>query len=177
MTDSPFQDAVAIDTNVFIHLLNPQENAESHINELLKKLQMAQVSLIVDESGRVSGEYRNRIEPIIRESDDTRDEIYILRYWILNCPRLATKLVLNDALMTAIRDVIVELDQAVDRILVYVALRQGKVLISNDRMNIVLGPPSESTERRRRLLRNTRHFRSGDADILTSLEAYARIQA
>ena len=177
MTDSPFQDAVAIDSNVFIHLLNPQENAKSHINELLKDLQMAQVSLIVDESGRIGGEYRNRIEPIIRKSDDIRDEIYILRYWLLQCPRLITEVVLGDALMTAIRRVIVELDQAVDRILVYVALRQGKSLISNDRMNIVVGPSSESTERRRRLLRNTRRFRSGDADILTSLEAYARIQA
>ena len=177
MTDSPFQDAVAIDTNVFIHLLNPQENAESHINELLKNLHIAQVSLIVDECGRIGSEYRNRIEPIIWESDDIRDEIYILRYWLLQCPRLATELVLTDTLMTAIRGVIIELDQAVDRILVYVALRQGKILISNDRMNIVVGPPSESTERRQRLLRNTRRFRSGDADILTSLEAYARIQA
>ena len=177
MTDSPFQDAVAIDTNVFIHLLNPQENAESHINGLLKNLQMAQVSLIVDDSERILGEYNNQIGPMIRESDDTRNEIHILRYWILNCPRLTTRLVLNDALMTAIRGVIVEPDQAVDRILVYVALRQGKVLISNDRMNIVLGPPSESTERHQRLLRNTRGFRTGDADILTSLEAYARIQA
>ncbi len=61
MTDSPFQDAVAIDTNVFIHLLNPQENVESHINELLKNLQLAQVSLIVDESGRILGEYNNQI--------------------------------------------------------------------------------------------------------------------
>ena len=175
MTDSPFQVAVAIDTNVFIHLLNPQENAESHINGLLKNLQMAQVSLIVDESGRIGGEYRDRIEPIIRKSDDIRDEIFILRYWLLQCPRLTSELVLSDALMTAIKRVIEELDQAVDRILVYVALRQGKVLITNDRMNIVLGPPSESTERRQRLLRNTRRFRSGDADILTSLEAYARI--
>ena len=25
MTNSPFQDAIAIDTNVFEHLLNPQE--------------------------------------------------------------------------------------------------------------------------------------------------------
>ena len=177
MTDSPFQDAVAIDTNVFIHLLNPQENIESHINELLKDLQTAQVSLIVDESGRILGEYNNRIGPMIRQSDDMRDEILILRYWTLNCPRLTTKLVHNDALMTAIRGVIVELDQTVDRILVYVALLRGKALISNDRMNIVLGPPSESTERRQRLLRNTRRFRSGDAEILTSLEAHARIQA
>ena len=177
MSDSPFHDAVAIDTNVFIHLLNPQENVDSHINNLLKDLQMLQVNLIVDESSRIQREYRNQIEPIIRKSDDIRDEIYILRYWLLQCPRLTTELVLNDALMTAIKGVIVELDQNVDRILVYVALRQGKALISNDRMNIVVGPPSESSERRQRLLRSTQRFRTGDADILTSLEAHARIQA
>ena len=177
MTDSPFQDAVAIDTNVFIHLLNPKENIKSHINELLKDLQTAQVSLIVDENGRILGEYNNLIGPMIRQSDDIRDEILILRYWTLNCPRLTTKLVHNDELMTAIRGVIVEPDQTVDRILVYVALRRGKALISNDRMNIVQGPSSESTERRQRLLRNTRRFRSRGAEILTSMEAHARIQA
>ncbi len=175
MTTSPFKDAVAIDTNVFEHILNCQENTHSHINELLQHLQNQVVSLIVDDRGRIAGEYNNRIGPIIRKSDDIREAIYILRYWVLNCPRLATRLVLNDALMKAIRGVIVELDQAVDRIFVYVALRQGRVLISNDRMNIVEGPPSESPERRHRLLQDTSKFRTGDADILTSLDAHARI--
>ena len=82
MTDSPFQDAVAIDTNVFIHLLNPRENVESHINELLKNPQMAQVSLIFDEEGRILGEYNNQIGPMIMESDDMRDEIHILDFLV-----------------------------------------------------------------------------------------------
>ena len=39
MTIGPFEDCVAIDTNVFEHLLNPEMNPGSHINELLAYLQ------------------------------------------------------------------------------------------------------------------------------------------
>ena len=86
MTSSPFQDAVAIDTNVFMHLLNPHENVGSHINKLLEYLQAQDAHLIIDSNNRILGEYNHHIAPIIVKNDDTRNEIYILRYWILNAP-------------------------------------------------------------------------------------------
>ena len=177
MTSSPFQDAVTIDTNVFEHLLNPQENADFHINELLAHLQKAEVHLVVDKGRRIANEYNHRIGPRIASGDDTRNEIYILRYWMEFVQRDEVQVSGSDNLMIAIRHVIIEPRENVDRIFAYVTLRQGKVLISNDRMNIVTGPPSESSERRHRLLQDTSRFRTGDADILTSLEAHARIQA
>ena len=176
MTTSPFQDAVAIDTNVFEHILNPQENGGYHINGLLSHLQEHKARLIVDAGNRIFGEYRHRIAPIIQRSDDTGNEIYLLRYWLLDAPRLTIAVVGNDELMTAIRKVIIEVQEAVDRIFVYVAFKQGRVLVSNDRMNIVLGPNSESTQRRDRLLGDTKRFRPRDAAILTSQEAHATIQ-
>ena len=175
MTASPFQDAVAIDTNIFEHILNPQENLDDHINALLRHLQEQEACLIVDDSNRIFGEYNHRIGPIILRSDDTRNEIYLLRYWLLNAPRLFTSVVGNDELMTKIGQVIIELREAVDRIFCYVAFRNGRVLISNDRMNIVLGPPSESSARRNRMLHETRRLRPPGADILTSQEAYGKI--
>ena len=175
MTESPFQDSVAIDTNVFEHILNPQENIDSHINALLTHLQELQVCLIVDDSARIFGEYNHRIGPIIQKADDTRNEIYLLRYWLLNAPRLNTPVSGNDPLMTAIRRVVIELAEAVDRIFCYVALINGRVLITNDRMNIVFGPPNESPPRRARILNGTRRWRLQGADILTSQEAYGLV--
>ena len=35
MITAPFGDCVAIDTNVWVHLLNPQDNVNSHIDRLL----------------------------------------------------------------------------------------------------------------------------------------------
>ena len=176
MTASPFQDSVAIDTNVFEHILNPQENLDSHINALLTHLQERNICLIVDDRSRIFGEYDHRIGPIIRKSDDVRNEIYLLRYWILNAPRLPTPVVGNDELMTKIRQVIIEPGEAVDRIFCYVAMRNGRLLISNDRMNIVIGPPSESPPRRVRMINSTRSLRlPPGAGILTSQEAYGNI--
>lgn len=175
MTASPFQGAVAIDTNVFEHILNPQENLEYHINALLTHLQEKKACLIVDDGSRILGEYNHRIGPIIQNSDDTGNEIYLLRYWILNSPRLPTSVVGNDELMTKIGQVIIEPGEAVDRIFCYVAFRNGRVLISNDRMNIVFGPQNESPARRVRMINNTRRLRPPGTNILTSQEAYGKI--
>ena len=180
MTSSPFQDAVAIDTNVFEHLLDPQENADLHINKLLVFLHELGTSLIVDNGKRISNEYNHRIGPRIANQYDTRNEIYILRYWVEYAPRQEVQVFGADTLMTAIGNVIVELREAVDRIFVYVAFRQGKVLISNDKAHIVDGPVTERGRypRRHRLLSETRRWRRtrpDDADILTSIEAHGKI--
>ena len=177
MTDNPLKDAVAIDTNVFEHILNPQENVDSHITELLSHLQERNVSLIVDQSGRVAGEYLNQLSALIGRSDDIGIEISILRYWIRRACRIPITVTLNDNMMTAIRRVIIEPSENVDRIFVYIAFKRGNLLISNDRTHIVVGPVREAgqSERRSRLKRETRRTRQPGADILTSEEAHAEI--
>ena len=177
MTDNPFKDAVAIDTNVFEHILNPQENVDSHITALLSHLQERNIGLIVDHGNRISGEYLNELSETISQNDDVGNEISILRYWILYAPRTDVKVTLNDNMMTAIRSVIIEPSENVDRIFVYVAFKQGNVLISNDLTHIVVGPTGEGSKsaRRHRLLRQTRRMHSPGAAILTSREAHAKI--
>ena len=177
MTNSPFQDAIAIDTNVFEHLLNPQENRGGHINRLLTHLIEECVALLLDKDGRIWGEYLNRIGPILENSDDRGAEIYILRYWIVDPPRLHSAVDLSDGLMTIIKRVIPEHSATVDRNLVYVALLKGRVLVSNDRTHIVCGPGRESGQipRRDRLKRSSRRMRPKGGDILTSQEAEAMI--
>ena len=176
MTTSPFQDAAGIDTNVFEHLLNRKNNTKNHINHLLIHLQQQGIALLVDAGGRIAGEYDNQLGPIIRRTDDERNEIYILRYWMEYADRREVAVNGSGQLMTAIRGIIKDPADAVDRIFVYVAFHQGRWLISNDMADIVEGPARERTPRRNRLRQGTRRFRPDGADILTSLEAHVAIQ-
>ena len=177
MTNDPFKDAVAIDTNVFEHIMNPQQNVASHISELLSYLQERKIGLIVDQSGRVAGEYLNQLAALIGRSDDIGIEISILRYWIRRACRIPVTVTLNDDMMTAIKRVIIEPSENVDRIFVYIAFKRGNLLISNDRTHVVIGPGREAgqSERRSRLKQETRRTRQSGADILTSEEAHAKI--
>ena len=177
MTDAAFEDCIAIDTNVFIHLFDSTWNTDSHINKLLEHFQQQCIELIVDDRGRIAGEYDHQITPRIQSSDDTRNEIQMLRYWMLFAPRKKVRLDNRDRLMQAIRIVVIEPSENVDRIFVYVAFKAGKTLITNDLMHIVEGPDTERTPRGQRLLRSTRRLRHRDADILTSREAYDGICA
>lgn len=178
MNTSPFQGAVGIDTNVFEHLLNKENNAENHINHLLTHLQQQSIALLVDDGDRIAGEYNHHLDPIIRRADDERNEIFILRYWMTVAPRYEVTVNGAGQLMTTIRRVIKEPSEAVDRIFVYICISEGKILVSNDEMHIVIGPTRESRlgERRQRLLRDSRGIRPNGADILTSKAAHAAIQ-
>ena len=177
MTVFPFQDAVAIDTNVFEHLLNPEHNADKHIGRLLGYLQSNKTSLMVDNRGRITGEYSVHIMPIIKNAKETGNEVYLLRYWIAKENQLCTTVELQDELMKEIKRVVKEPNELADQTFVYVAFKRGRGLISNDRKHIVDGPPRENKQGRRadRLLRETKRVRPDGAEILTSQEAHARI--
>ena len=175
MTPDPLDDCVAIDTNVWIHLLNPQDNADSHIDRLLDYLRRRGIALIVDDQGEIEKEYWKSVLPRLQGMDETRNERYLLRY-CLNAPRRTVALNELDDLMKAIARVICEPDKGIDRTFVYVALRIGRILISNDMRDIVQGHGGETQAwRRDRLLRITEEIRPEGADILTSLEAYEKI--
>ncbi len=175
MTGGPFQDAVGIDTNVFVHLLNPQNNPDGHINGLLRHLAEQRVALLMDGGGRIAGEYERSITPLIRGLDEARNERQILRYWMAFAPSRKVEVSEGDALMVGIGQVISG-DAAVDRIFVYVAFKEGKVLISNDERDIVFGSDRARgyVPRRERLLQITQDCRPPGADILTAREAYEK---
>ena len=177
MTSTPFQDCVAIDTNVFVHLLNPEQNADSHISRLLVHLQSQSLALITDDRGRIADEYERIITPMVENLDESLNERYVLLYWTQYAMCCNVPLDMQDRMMQAIRGVITETSENVDRIFVYVAFKKGKLLITNDEMHIVFGPTRERgrTPRRDRLLRATRRHCPDGADILTSKEAHDKI--
>ena len=171
MRDILISNLIAIDTNVFQHLLNSQNNSDYHISQLLEYLRCLGTSLLVDDKGAIFGEYCRQLVPTIHNADDSREEIYILRYWILNAPRLRVS-VTRDQLMIQIRKVIIEFENT-DRTFVYVAFKQGTALVTNDRSHIVDGPGSGSTFRRDILRKKTAKLCPQTARIMTSEEAHA----
>ena len=171
-------DYIAIDTNVFEHLLNPQENTDNHIETLLISLAGDGVNLIVDEDRRIENEYEHRIGPMLKiTSDENIQNVLLLQLWIESQidNRKRVSVSNNDPLMTAIKGVITE-HEAVDRIIVYVAFKSDRILITNDRRHIIEGGPRERSKRRETLLRNTRRRRPNKkSEILSSTEAAARV--
>ena len=175
MTNFPFLDAVAIDTNVFVHLRNPEQNPDCHIHHLLGVLAEQSVELLVDDGSVVRQEHVRNVIPMLEGRSVNGAEAYLLQYFMdANFQR---RVVVNrqDRLMIAINGVIFEQSKNADRTLVYVAFHEGKWLISNDRTDIVEGPAGEGTPRRNRLLRETRRLRPDGAQILTSKEAHAKV--
>ena len=175
MTSDVFQDAVAIDTNVFVQQGTTFER-DGHISALLTYLRDRGVELIVDERGVIFNEYLDHVEPIVRANSDVADERYILSYWFRDPPKKTVRVSNRDRLMIEIERIIPGDEQRVDRVFVFVAFNLGRILISNDENHIVLGPNHErNNPRRDRLLRATRRIRPDGADILTSSEACAEI--
>ncbi len=172
----PFQDAVAIDTNVFVHLKNRDIKPEGHIHHLLGALIEQRVELLVDDNDVIGREYERHVIPMMEGSSVDGGEVYLLQYFMdVNYQR---RIAVNrrDMLMAAIDRTIFERPKIADRTFVYVAFHEGKSLISNDRTDIVEGPAGEGTPRRNRLLRQTRRLRPDGSQILTSQEAHAAIQ-
>ena len=108
MIASPFQDEIAIDTNVFEHILNEPENAKKHISCLLVHLSKEGVRLLVDDSRRIENEYSHRLENRIKEADEKGFEKLILRYWLVEAPKCYVKCNRRDPLMTIIRNIIIK---------------------------------------------------------------------
>lgn len=159
-------DYVAIDVNVFEHLLNSKENTNGHITAVLGSL-LKDSRLLVDSTGKIMRQYHKRLGSFLRREDDNLHRI-IIRRWIEYRKEPPVNTVTNDELMTAITGIIWE-TMGVDRFYVYIAFKEGRVLITNDRG--IYG--------RREALRNaTKRFRPKplrDADILTSKQTYSKL--
>ncbi len=60
---------IVIDTNVFVHILNPEENVGRHINQFLAAIGSTH-ELCVDDGGKISGEYNVMLGPALKNNDD-----------------------------------------------------------------------------------------------------------
>ena len=155
---------VAIDTNVFGQLGDCSENTCKHINNLLLFLIKHETYLLVDDGGKIAKEYKHHLnKQRFKEAYDKRDEVRIMEYW-MHPDRRKKVSVVNNELWVNIKSVIFEPNEVVDRILVYVAFINKRVLISNDNRHI--------TNRRGQLQEVVVNLQLTDADVLTSEDAH-----
>ena len=174
-TNSLTHDFIAIDTNVFEGLLNPQENVDDHIGALLNFLALDEIRLLVDGGdGRVVREYRNRLGRFFEKQSESaemthQDHLEILRYWFRPESHKEVEVRQGDNLMNSIKS-IVDSGSATDRTFVYVAINKDRTLVTNDRKDIIdLG--NRHGRRREQLLQLAKRKKKKRADILTSQEA------
>jgi hypothetical protein len=158
---------IAIDTNIFEHLLNPAINYDSHIDRLLGDLIRLQYQLLVDSTRKIGNEYQQMIVPIIQSRDDMGQQLQLLRHWMNPDVRFQVDLIQTDNLMQQIRRIIRERNEHADRAFVYVVCRGDSILVTNDHTHI-LG-------RRVKLLRRTRRERGQNTDIQSSNDAFSNL--
>lgn len=157
---------IAIDTNIFIHLVNFQNNnKDSHIDQLLLHLWKKKYRLAVDSTKKISDEYKDKIEAMMEGMSDTNLQLPILRYWMHPDLRTDVQLDPNDQLMSRIWRVINKADEHVDRAFVYVACRGNCMLVTNDDVHIL--------SQRSDLRSETRKLRGSDTDFVNSRTAVA----
>ena len=162
------RDGVAIDTNVFGHLINGDMNKDKHINTLLKKLREDNIYLLVDTGKQIEKEYKHHLKPYVLEAKSKMDEAYILFYWMIEAPRKEVVVKKETGLWDVIKQTIPEEKEENDRIFVYVAFVKGCVLVSNDRKHIV--------DRRTELKECcTSGYCPNGADVMGSEEAFENV--
>ena len=175
-------DHIAIDTNVFRHLRSPEWNVDDHITGLLTAGMRDQVRLLMDSAGIILDEYQRLLvgedgKPSF-EVRDSEDPVHIalILYWMTQAEQVMVD-VAEDPVSRLV-DVALPLlpegskrywNVVVDRVFVYVAFEKDRVLVTNDDTDIL--------SKRDVLRARARGVGQNKADVLTSAEAWARVQA
>ena len=171
-------DWIAIDTNVFGHLINPKHNSDKHIYNLLKQLKDDNIFLLVDDKQLMRKEYNKRIRQYIKEAYERQDERYILLYFIDRQNHKEVPVSYANDLMSAILKVISEKKDP-DRYFVYVAFNKDRVLITNDRKDMIDSDRKKGKkegETRDKLRKIAKQYNFFKADIFDSKEAWKKLQ-
>lgn len=157
-------DCIAIDANVFGHLTS--DVGRQHIGDMFRRLIKDAILLLVDEGGRIRSEHQSLFPAYMKKADDIGEEGKLIRYWFASENHKAVPVNEKSELMTAIKTV-VPAWKGKDRFYVYVAFKEGRILVTNDGKDI--------WKKRDELKRKTRKFGTKDADILTSRQAHAKL--
>ena len=169
-------DWIAVDTNVFEHLMNPQKNICNHIHKLLTKFIEDKILLLIDDRRKIIKEYFQHLPEYLKDTNDRMGEGKLLFHFLKTENYKIIQVDLSDNLMSAIKKIVSKHKRA-DRFFVYVAFKKSRVLVTNDQKDII-DEGTKCGERRRKLLKNTKQYRprgEGKADILTSQEACNRL--
>ena len=165
------EDYIAIDTNIFVHLM--ESSKASNIEKLLLMLQKKKIRLILDSKNRIKGEYAHKIHDHFQMAVH-RDYQDIIDYWLdQGTDDLVITVNQNDSLFKKIKEILKLEKKTIDRIFVYVALRTNRTLITNDRSGIIdENTKAKDGSRRSKLLRVAHKEKAKSTNIYDSDEAY-----
>lgn len=127
---------IVIDTNVFVHLLNPEKNVNKHISQLLVTLQDTH-QLQIDKDERIKAEYAHKLSEAIKNASDLGIEKYILEIWIYKKSMCLLEEEPPDNLRNFVKQVINDPTKRVDRYLVETAALSDCDLVTNDEIDIL----------------------------------------
>ena len=162
-------DWIAIDANVFEHLLNPQQNHGNHITILLGQLRSDRIRLLVDDKRKIPNEYENRLGRYIQNERNDDPNRILLYYWLLPDNQEVVCVDKNDQLMIAIKGIIFVASgkPVTDWSYVYVAFKQGKILVTNDYEDIL--------KNGKELKRKTKKLCPRGGDVMGSQQAHDKL--
>lgn len=156
-------DSIAIDANVFMHLMDARVKDE-HIRVLLRRLSSDKIMLLIDDKRKIVSEYNERILPRFKKMDEGHADRILLSYWFLPDNRKTVPINMIGELMKAITSII-PARKGQDRFYAYVAVHEGRVLVTNDKEDIL--------SKRKELLKIKVHPRlPKGAEILSSQQAH-----
>lgn len=155
---------VVIDTNIFLHLVDPRENSDGHINHLLLGLARTH-ELHVDKNGDISREYKQKLISVIQSLDETGYEKYILTFLILTKPMHVLELQPPENLRKAIALIINDKTKKIDRCLVETAALSNCDLITNDKVDIL-----NNTSELKKVLKKQRFKKTNFIDSRTAYQ-------
>ena len=163
-------DFVAIDTNVFGHITDGKLNSDRHIDRLLRTLFKMEAWLLVDDGGFIVDEYSHHI---LQKTDSlTPDQIRVLRFWMDSQQHKGVPVNKFSQIWNDICSIVPEETESdkddVDRIFVYVAFVNDRILISNDEKDII--------KKRDDLKLKATELGLSHADVMTSQEAYQKLE-
>jgi len=128
-------DSIAIDANVFMHLMDARIK-DKHVYVLLHQLAEDKILLLIDDMKKIFSEYSKHILPRFQKMDEGFPNRILLARWFLPDNRKIVPINMTDELMTAITRIIPSW-KGPDRFYVYVALHEGRVLVTNDTEDIL----------------------------------------
>lgn len=127
---------IVVDTNIFLHLVDPRENQDGHISHLLLSIARTH-ELKIDKAGEIEREYKRKLIDVIASLEETGYERYILTLLLVNKPMSKIDLEPSDSLRKAIEQIINDKSKKIDRCLVETAALSDCDLITNDKVDIL----------------------------------------
>jgi len=159
-------DSIAIDANVFMHLMDYRIK-DKHVYVLLNRLAKDKILLLIDDMKKIFNEYNRHILPRLQKMDEGFPTRILLVHWLLPDNHKIVSINMTGELMTSITKIIPS-QKGPDRFYVYVALHEGRVLVTNDTKDIL--------NKRVKLLKIKVHPRlPHGAKILSSEQAHNRL--